>query len=387
MTSRRARFGWLLVLGSALAAAAAFGDTLRTGERLPGEIAAAAALPAFSVTLPGTASALAASPDGRVAAVVRQELVLLGADGTIRLRRPLPGPAKAVVFGAAESAAAELVTGSAVLRYRDLFTRAWDASEGKRGSSVAPAALPTGGFVFARGPEVVVTDGEAHEVRRLHLPDAYEVTQLQVLPEGIHALATSDGGASTALVHLGWGERVTIRAVVRGKAVDQRLGRSGVELALDGGGLVHVSLAGTIARVDLPDDGYALTAFEQDRSVGIAKGQLVLFRREGGRIRTSTPFGAPVSRTDAGLLVPRVLVSCAGPTEPFWVLTADGTLWRNAATDLDVISMQNTRCDASAPAFLVTSPGRALVGCQNRLVALGGPAPVATVDAGTGFRW
>lgn len=399
MSPGRARLGWLLVAGSALAAAGAFADTLRKGERLAGEPAAAGNLPGFTVTLPGAASALAASPDGRIATMIRQELVLLDANGAIRVRRPLPGPAKALTFGAAESVAAELAAGSSVLRYRDLFTRAWDPPEAERaGDAVAPAPLPTGGFVFARGHDVVVTDGEAHALRRLHLPDEYAITQLHVLAaaapgpadpaDGIYVFAThgnaqSRGGEDTALMHLGWGEQVSLRAVVRGKSTDRRLGRAGAELAQESGGLVHVSLAGAITRTDLPDDGYALTAFEHERCVAIAKAQLVVFRREAGRLSVSAPFGAPIARTDAGMVVPRVLVASAGAAEPLWILTADGTLFRSVA--VGTRPMQNTRCDSSAPAFLVASAGRALVACQNRLIALGEAVEVAGADAG--FRW
>jgi hypothetical protein len=267
-----------------------------------------------------------------------------------------------------------------VLRYRDLFTRSWNV-DGRYGP-VAPAALPAGGFAFARGPEVVLTDGEAHETRRMRLPDEYAVTQLHVLPgSGLYAFATRSE-VDTALVYLAWGERATIRAVVRGKAADRRLTPAGADLAMEDGSLAHVSLAGAITRTDLPDDGYAMTAFEGGRAVGIVHGQMVLLRREGGTIRASAAFGTPITRTDAGMVVPRVIIANAGVSEPFWVLTADGTLWRSLATETNASAMQTTRCDSSAPAFVVTTPGRALVACQNRLIAIG-----SKPDGDAGFAW
>ena len=386
------KLAWLVVLGSALAAAGALADTLRKGERLAGEHPpASGALPGFTVTLPGPAGGLAAHVDGRIALLVRQELVLLDVDGKTRVRRALPGAARSLAFGAAESVAAELATGSSVLRYRDLFTRAWDAEGGHRnGPAVAPAPLPAGGFVFARGNDVVLTDGEAHEIRRLRVPDEYELTQLDVLADGgIYAFATHHE-VDTALIHLGWGERATIRAIVHGKASDRHLSRAGAELAIEDGRLVHVSLAGAITRTDPPDDGYAMTAFVNERAVGILHNQMVLFRREAGRIRAGAPFGAPIQRTDAGMIVPRVLAFSAGAHEPYWVLTADGTLWRSNDGELDAHPMQGTRCDSSSPAYLTATAGRVLVACQNQLIAIGGKpeAPAAASDAGlTPFPW
>lgn len=365
----------LVGVGCALVAAVALADTVRRGERLPGATPTApGSVPVFSITLPGTVSALAAHADGRAALVVRQELLLVDEAGKTRVRRPLPGAGKALAFGDGESVAVELATGSAVLRYRDLFTRSWDRAES---SAVAPLALPTGGFAFARGSEVVLTDGEAHELRRLHLPAEYQLLALHVLPDGLYAFA-SRKEVDTALVYLAWGERVTVRAVVRGKASDLRLAAGGAELAMEDGSLVHVGAQdGAIQRTTLPDDGYAVTAWLGDRSVAVVHGELVVIRRPG--LRASKPFGAPVARTDAGLIVPRILVA-GGAHEPFWILGPDGTLYRNDA-DLDVNVAAATRCEGAAT-LLAAAAGRALVACQNRLIATAG-AP----SADAGFSW
>ncbi len=388
------KLAWLVVLGSALAAAGALADTLRKGERLAGEPAAVspATLPGFVVSLPGSVNGLAGHVDGRIALLVRQELVLLDVDGAIRVRRALPGAARGLAFGAAESVATELATGSSVLRYGDLYTRVWETEANSRPAAmVSPVAMPAGGFVFARGNLVAFSDGEARETRRLRVAEDYEITHLAVVGnDGVYAFAKRRD-LDTALVHLGWGERVTVRAVVHGKAADLKLGPAGAELALDDGSLAHITLAGSITRTTLPGDGYAITAFTDNRAIGIVGGQMVALRREGTQVRSSTPFGAPIARTDAGMIVPRVLTFSAAPREPFWVLTADGILWRSDARELELNRVQKTRCDASAPAFLTALPGRVLIACHNQLVALGGkPGASAAQDADAGastFAW
>jgi len=389
--------GAALLLGASLLAAAALADTLRRGERIAATTApiTTTASSAFTSTLPGVVGALAVHPDGRVAASARQELVLFAPSGATIVRRSLSGPASALAFGTGESVIAELATGSAVLRYRDLSPRAWSPAEATR-APVEPAALPFGGFVLARGSELVLTDGEAHETRRLQLGPDYPIARIHVLANrGIFVLA-SHGEAATALLHAAWGERVTLRAVVRGKLADSHLDARGLELSLEDGSLAHVDLGtGAIARLSMPDDAYAVTALRHDRSVGIVRGQLAVFRHEGGGLRAGAPFGPAVSRTDAGLVVPRVLVASAGADEPFWVLTSEGSVWRVDAAGTARFE-HASGCDSARPAFLAATPGRVVVACQNRVTAIvtaPSPAsppskgPPSTSSSDAGFRW
>lgn len=389
-----------LALGACvLAAAGALADTLRPGDRLAGETKPSAAV-AFTTALPGPAGGLAVHADGRVAVLARQELVLLDAHGGTQVRRGLPGPARFVTFGAGESVVSELAGGSAVLRYRDLFARAWDLGLRTASSAlVEPAALPFGGFVLARGTEIVFTDGEAHEQRRLHLPSDYEAQKVQVLdsadaPRGVYVQAAH--GNDTALVYCAWGERALVRAVVHGKASDTHFTSAGLELALDDGSLAHVDpSSGAIHRLQLPDDAYAVTALRYGRSVAILRGQLVVFRRDAGRLRSGGAFGAPVNRTDAGMVVPRVIVAAANEREPLWILTNDGSLSR--ADDVEARTVYGARCGAtpaegsSTPAFLAATTGRVVIACQNRVVAILSQerptAPASGGPADAGFRW
>lgn len=350
---------------STLLAAAALADTLRPGDRIAGQAPSAPAL-AYSITLPGSVGALAVHTDGRVAAVARQELALLNVRGSVVIRRAMPEAAYGVAFGAGEAVAAELSHGGAVLRYHDLFLRSWP-STGSSATPIAPAALPFGGFVFARGAELVFTDGEAHELRRLALPEGYEAKQLWVSAER-GAFLVAVHGTQTALLHAGLGERMQLRAVLRGKTNDVELNARGLEIALEDGSLAHVALdTGAIQRRALPDDAYAVTAPRDGRAIVISKGQLAVLRLDG-TARLGGAFGPLISRTDAGMVVPRVWVTAAGGGDPLWILTHDGSVWRS--DDVEPRMVHGSRCDASGTAFFAASPGRVVIACQNRIVAL-----------------
>ena len=358
-----------LLLISTLAGVA-LADTLLRGESLPAPPTPSAPA-AFQTNAGSAVNALAAHADGRIAAATRSELRVFDANGKLLTKQTLPSDGNAVSFGAAESIAVEMAQGSAIARSRGVFQRTWADIPAK---APTPIGLPSGGFAFARQRTVVLTDGEARELRVLQLPGEDVLLSLGLGRQGL--LTLSARGGDVVLSALGFGERVHTRAIVRGTASAWRFEGERAELALTDGSLIELEDE-TPRRFEAGarDDGavserapmHAVTPLAYGLAVVVHRGQLTLAARDGAHVALGASFGPPIVTTDAGMVLPTIRIERASATEPAWILTADGTLWR-ARDAQDVQRVSSGACDGKS-AQLAVSPGRAVLACRDQLSA------------------